>query len=119
MLKSYRKGVIALAAAVSFVAGAAQAGTHSVLIMDGGYFPEVIYVQPGDSIVFENMSASAHRLVGQGDAWTSGDISPEDSFEIVVDEQTPLSYSGRDSGGMEVEGALSFDPAPLQDAATD
>jgi plastocyanin len=105
VLNSYRKGLFACAASLVVAAGTAQAGTHSVTIFDGGYFPAVIHVLPGDSIVFENLSEGSHVLRGANAS----------TFHLVVQDETPLTYIGVNQNGSEVFGEISFQPAPLEE----
>lgn len=115
MLNSYRKGLFACAASLVVAAGTTQAGTHSVTIFDGGYFPAVIHVLPGDSIVFENLSEGSHVLRGANDSWTSGPIARASTFHLVVQDETPLTYIGVNQNGSEVFGEISFQPTPLEE----
>ena len=115
MLNSYRKGAFALAAAFSFVAGAAQAEQHTVLIVEGGYFPSVVYVQAGDSVTFENESGATHTIVGEEDVWTSGEINLDGSFTVDMTEEVPLMFSGNGADGLETLGEFSYDEPPLAD----
>lgn len=113
MIKS--KGAIALAAAIGMMTGAAQAANHTVMIVDGGYFPEIVYVAPGDNIVFENWSEAEHVVSGPVGSWASDPIAISGQFMLSVDETTPMTYSGLDIGGIEISGAISFDAPPLAD----
>ena len=124
MLTIYRKGIAAgvLAAAV-FASGALQAqdtsiqpmtsyqinGFHTIMIVDGGYFPALTFVQPGEKVRFENQSATQHVVTGDGDAWTSGPIADMGTYTIEVKEDTPLVFSGIAADGMRVMGEFSFE----------
>ena len=131
MLYTFRKGACALAAAAMFAGTAAQAETHSVLIVDGGFFPTVVYVQPGDQIEFTNNSESVQVITGASDSWTSGEIDLDGSFLLSVDEEMPQNYvavivdgtadagegDGDDDmgneGALELHGEFTFEPAPI------
>lgn len=97
MLKSYRTGALALAAAVTFSASAVQAEDHTVLIVDGSYFPPVTIASMGDNIIFINESGSTHELTGAGDSWTSGQIGASGSFRLEITEEVPATFTGSGS----------------------
>ena len=115
MLTNKRKGVLALAAAMGMMTGAAHAANHTVMIVDGGYFPELIYVTPGDNITFENWSEAEHTVSGPEGTWASDPIAVDGQFMLQVDETTPLTYNGLDISGLEISGAISFDAPPQVD----
>jgi plastocyanin len=106
---NFRVGACALAAALTLAAPAVRADTYSVLIVEGAYFPPMIFAQPGDTLVFENRSGAAHTVSGPEESWTSGAIAPEGSYALNVTEETPLSFSGAWAEGDMIEGAISFD----------
>ena len=112
MLKYSRKGVFAVATALSFAAGAAQAEEHVVLIVDGSYFPSVVYANPGESIMFRNNSDASHTVNGPAESWTSGAIGSEATFILNIEEDTPPTFSGLGSDGTEAEGEIIFAEAP-------
>ncbi len=96
MLISYRTGVCALAAALSFSAGAASADNVEVLINDGSYFPSVIYANKGDNIIFRNVSDAVHVINGPEESWTSGNIAPEATYRLNLTHATPLTFASED-----------------------
>ena len=121
MRATIRLGACALA---TLLAGAVQAQTHTVLIMDGSYFPSIVYAQTGDTLVFTNLSSDAHTVSGPDDTWTSGPIAVDGSYQLDLTETTPLTFGGTgrtdadaEGGSAEIEmaGEISYDPAPLQD----
>lgn len=130
MLNSCRKGFYIIAAAACLGGGAAMAqGTsapamdHSVVIIDGAYFPALIYAQVGDSLVFENASSGVHIIEGPADSWTSGPIPVNGTFTLTLDETTPLVFSASadtegdslEDGDVVIEqiGEITYDPAPF------
>lgn len=114
MLNYSRKGVFAVAAAFSFLAGAAQAEDHVVLIVDGSYFPSVVYASPGESITFRNNSDASHTVNGAQDSWTSGVISTEAIFTLNIQQDTPPTFYGLGSDGTQAEGEIIFAEAPTE-----
>lgn len=113
MLKSSRKGAVALATVLSFVAGAAQAETHVVTIFEGGYFPDVIYIEDGDNVRFQNESGDVHTITGADGNWTSDEIQSGASFVLNLEEDTTLNYSGLGVDGLDMSGEISYDEPPL------
>lgn len=115
MLTTYRKGACVLAAALSVMAGAAHAKNHTVLIVDGGYFPAVTYADVGDIIRFENASSASHEVGDPNQTWTSGDIAVDADYSLTIQENTPLEFTGMGADGLQVNGSISFDAPPLAD----
>ncbi len=132
MLKSFSKGLSAAALATIFTASAAQADNHTVLIMDGGFFPAVTYTKPGDNVIFTNNSASALKLAGADSSWVSESISVDSTYTLNVTGSTSLDFVALDNDAavtgdegesdaeyinlddVIMEGALSFNDAPLE-----
>ena len=131
MLNSFRKGAFAFAAAATMIGSAAQAETHSVLIMDGGFFPPIVYVQPGDDIEFTNSSDAVQTIFGAAESWTSGEIDIDGTFVLSLNDEMPQSFvativdgeadagegDGDDDVGneeaLELHGEFTFEPAPI------
>ncbi len=59
--------VLATTLAVLPLAASAQSTEHRVRIEKRGYFPQVIHVQPGDTIRFVNKSGNWARLYSEND----------------------------------------------------
>lgn len=87
----------ACALAVSVLGQCATASeTHEVLIVDGAYFPNLIFAQDGDSILFVNSSSDIHEVKAVDDSWTSGVISVGDSYTLELSDQTQLLFTATD-----------------------
>ncbi len=115
MLNSFRNGVCAFAAAASFLfATGAQAEEHVVLIVDGAYFPPLVYVSAGDSLVFLNHSAATAEVIGAEEAWTSGPIGVDASFTLPITEEMPATFSSPAVDDTTFEGAITFDAPPVE-----
>ncbi|MGJ8627659.1 MAG: cupredoxin domain-containing protein [Sulfitobacter sp.] len=112
MLKTLNKGVCALAVAASFMAAPAMAEDHSVLIMDGGYFPSIIYVNHGDSIIFTNQSDNEHTLSGPEESWVSEPIPANGTYQLNITDQMAPTFSGLDSAGELMEGSYTYEAPP-------
>ena len=120
MLNSIRKGGIALATVALFAATAAQAENHNVLIVDGAFFPEIVYVTEGDNVIFTNNSGNAQNVVSENSQWTTGSISIDGRYVLKVRDLVDLTFASLDADGnvmtdidgVAVAGALSFDAPP-------
>ncbi|MDF3415690.1 hypothetical protein HKX54_14550 [Sulfitobacter sp. M57] len=112
MLKYSRKSALAFASALSLLASTAQAEEHVVLVLDGSYFPSLVYASPGDTIVFQNDSDNSQTVSGPEGSWTSGPMSPDAEYSLQLEETTPLTFSGEGSDGEMAEGEISYASAP-------
>ncbi|MGJ8544396.1 MAG: hypothetical protein ACSHWZ_03055 [Sulfitobacter sp.] len=109
MLKKFNKGMLAIVAAASFIAAVpAKAETVDVLILETAYFPEVVFVSEGDTLVFTNQSGSEHTIMGQDDAWTTEAIAAGGSFSMPVSSELHQSFSGNDVDGVSMTATLDY-----------
>ena len=113
MLNIFHKGVCALAVATSFMATTAQAQNHTVLILDGGYFPAIVYVGRGDNIIFTNNSEAEHTMSGPEGTWVSEPITVDGTYVLNINNQLAPTYSGAGADDVLMEGSFSYEPAPL------
>lgn len=131
MLNYMSRGFCALALATTFSATAAQADNHTVLIMDGGFFPAVTYAKPGDNVIFTNNSETAVTLAASDSSWISEGVPVNATHVLNVSHSTYLDFVAvaevaavqGDEGEETVEyinlddvlmeGSLSFNDAPL------
>lgn len=119
MLISFRNGACALAAAMSFMGGAAHADNHVVLILEGGYFPAVTYARAGDNIVFRNESGATHKMQGPEGSWESGPIGLNAQYVLNLTVNTPLTFTEEVAEGEGMAGEVSYDEPPLADIITE
>ncbi len=112
MLEVFRKGTATLATALIFSAGIASAEDHSVIILDQAYFPAVIYVQPGDTVVFSNESGGEHTITAQNDAWTTGPIASGMAHQVLIETGMQSAFGGLAVDAVYMEGSLDFNPPP-------
>ena len=103
-----------LSAAVAALAIAAPlaAETHEILMLEGGYFPDITYVASGDTVNFVNGSNVAQATSAVGGSWTTGTLSENQSFSMTVTQGTTITAFSNPANA-EMVGSLSFDPAPL------
>ena len=112
MLTKFNKGVCALAVATSLMAAPAKADNHSVLIMNGGYFPSFIYVNRGDNIIFTNQSDNDHTLSGPENSWVSDPIPVNGTYLLNISNQMAMTFSGLDATGAVMEGSFTYEAPP-------
>ena len=120
MQMTFRKGLAALAAATVISATAAQAETHEVVILDGGYFPQKLYMNQGDTIRFVNETIGIHRIEGLSFAYiegeddvpglvetlavTEGDLGDGVTQQIVVGPNKTVLIAISDNSGLVYSG---------------
>ncbi|MEM6306219.1 MAG: hypothetical protein AAF744_15995 [Pseudomonadota bacterium] len=132
MLKSNRMWLSATALFASLAATSAQADNHTVLVMDGGFFPAVTYTGPGDNVIFTNNSEGPVILSAHDQSWQSETIDIDATFVLNIKANTSLDFVALEatsgSAGEEgeydaeyialddvlMEGALSFNEPPLE-----
>lgn len=113
------KRAISLVATVAAltVASAAAAKEHTILILPDTYFPQVTYLDTGDSIRFVNVSGVQQNIVSADSAWTIGPIPAEGEAILEVDDVIEKTFFNQDAvdaeGNMIVQGEISFETAPL------
>lgn len=128
----------AAALALAVWALPAQAAEHEVLILAGGFYPEITYVQPGDSVTFVNTDQRPRRVFGdrydfvspkikQNESWTLGIVANmrndyfAKSFNVNATD-TPVGEGSvtaqqeadvNDAGNV-MRGVLSYAPPPAE-----
>ncbi|WP_299732458.1 hypothetical protein [uncultured Tateyamaria sp.] len=108
--------IVATVAALS-VASAAAATEHTILILPDAYFPQITYVDNGDSVRFVNVSGAEHNIIAQDSSWEIGPIADQGEAVLSVNSVTERSFFNKDATGEDgtyiVQGDISFDTAPL------
>jgi len=92
---------MALAAllALPATAGLAQGVTHTVIVERYGFFPQPVYVQPGDTIVFENRAPNWTRIWSEDSNDNMGGYSFNDPCDTLdPDGDNQPEYSGARDG---------------------
>ncbi len=90
-----------------------QAEQHEILLVEGGFFPEITYLSAGDTILFINMTDVAENVVATDASWSTTQISSEQTDSVVVTEDMVLTFEYDEGSDDPKTGSLSFDPAPL------
>jgi plastocyanin len=100
--KIFMRAAIA-AVALSGTAGSASAEEYHILMMDYAFFPEVSYVEPGDVIIFENISGSTRSVVAEDATWIVADLADGSTASLTILEDMPNAYLSLVPGGSEDE----------------
>ena len=108
--------VVAAMATLS-IGSAAVAAEHEILILADGYFPQITYLNPGDTVHFFNDTGTSQSIISKNDSWTLGPIEPNATETMVIEQDVQKTYynaalTGED-GVYSVEGGMSFGVAPL------
>jgi plastocyanin len=123
----------AAALAFGMVTAGVQAAEHEVAIIDGAFYPEITYVQPGDTVLVYNADEVPRRVFGDEFTFISPKLMTEDAFTVTIVEDMPNEYYGKTgSGDIDVDtdqsaasqaqtdeddnpmrGVFSFAPPPL------
>lgn len=112
--KTSTLAIAALMTSASFAA----AEEHVIFYLGDAFFPEVTYVDAGDTIRFLNSSTSTMNIVSQDSEWAVGPVAVDASEAISVSSGMKVKFFDADSldgeeGSTAVGGDLSFEPAPL------
>ncbi|UWR23221.1 hypothetical protein [Sulfitobacter sp. S190] len=120
MLNSFRAGAAVLAAATTLIASssmAREAQTHNILVFGTAYFPDITFVQPGDTLTFINEADVPHTVATGEEGWTTGEIPVAGAVSVLVEEDMQTTFSGVGEEEALLEGALDFNPPPVLDLA--
>ena len=84
---------------------------------EGAFYPEVTYVEPGDTVTFLNNTDLPEEATSGLETWKSGELAVNESYLLTVTADTKLTFSY--ASDPEKAGALSFDLPPLGDVTAD
>lgn len=129
----------AAALALGLISGSAYATEHEVAIVAGAFYPEITYVQPGDTVVIYNADDEPRKVFGDAFHFVTPNLHTGEEYTLTVTEGMPNEYFGKsfaddDSGesfgegvtdaeqiadsdedGKKMRGVLSFAPPPLDE----
>lgn len=109
----FKPVLLSLAVVASGFASSAAAETRYVIFVDGGFYPEITYLDPGDIVTFTNEAEIALTAEATDQSWSTGSLPQNSSYSLPITETTVLTYSV--AGDPEKAASFSFDLAPLSD----
>lgn len=112
-----KPALFALTFAAANLATAADAANLDIIFEDGGFYPEITYLQPGDTATIYNGTTTDVVVEATDQSWTSGTLIEEASFVLTMSDSTVLTYTVSDN--VDIAGFLSFAPAPLSGLTSD
>ena len=105
MLSKFILRAAITAAALTCTTGSVSAEQYRVIITDFAVFPEVSYVQPGDTIIFENNSGVTRYAGTINQEWETEDIVEGQELAVLIEEGTPNEFYLRHTDTRGGEGA--------------
>ncbi|MCX7567053.1 hypothetical protein OS189_11940 [Sulfitobacter sp. F26169L] len=122
MLSKFIMRAAISAAALSGTAGFASAEQYHVLMMDYAFFPEISYVEPGDIVVFENISGNTRTIAADDGSWVVQGLANGATATLTIEENMPNQYLSlvpggpedevNEDGNVQVVGTLNFSGNP-------
>jgi len=113
------KRAISIVATIATLSAAttAAAAELTVLILPDAYFPEITYLNSGDTVRFINQSGVEQSIISENAAWELGPIPDQGEVTMVIDGGVEKSFYNKDmtdeNGAYLVGGEVSFSTAPL------
>lgn len=86
MLNKILMGAAVSAAALTATAGSTAAENYQILMMDYAFFPEISYVQPGDTVTFVNMSGITRVIEAKNGSWSTPEIADGGEATISIEQ---------------------------------
>ena len=109
----FKPVLFSLAVAATSFASSVAADTLEVIFVDGGFYPEVTYLDAGDIVTFTNETEATLTAEATDQSWSTGALMQNASYSLAITSATVLTYSV--AGEPEKSGSLSFEMAPLTD----
>ena len=110
------KHVFASAFFAAIASSPALSEQHMVIVTGFSFFPETVYVQPGDTVLFINKSGEIQTVTARDGSWRVGPIANEDEAVLTINTDTVLDYRGHSTSQTEADpigASLSFETPPL------
>lgn len=101
---------IAFGTVLAVLAQSAAAEEKLVFITENGFFPEIIYMDDGDTLTFVNDDNEAHKISGEDGEWETTVVNVAQSQSITVWQgMKNRYYSDRPDHD---SGVITFAPDP-------
>lgn len=107
----FTKAAYVVALTGALFGGAAFAEQHEVEFVEGGFFPPIVYLSAGDTVVFTNYTENTQKVQAADLSWHSGYLGVNSSYVLSVSQYTQLNF--HNAYDTEKTGELSFTAAPL------
>ncbi|WP_298858010.1 hypothetical protein [uncultured Sulfitobacter sp.] len=127
MLSKFFLRAAVTAAALTCTTGSASAEEYRILMMDYAFFPEINYVQPGDTVIFENASGEMRDVAAEDGSWIIAGMADGSETAMSIVAGMPNRFQSLvpggegdevdENGNVAVVGILNFSgqPAGVQD----
>lgn len=114
-----KRAISILATSVAVLtASAAAAAEHTILILPDAYFPQVTYLESGDTVRFVNVSGGSKNIISKNGSWELGPIQDQQEVTMEIIEGVQKTFYDADNktpeGEYVIEGRMTFSIAPLQ-----
>ena len=86
MLNKFFMRAAVTAAALTCTTGSASAEEFRILMMDHAFFPEISYVQPGDTVIFANDSGEARDIIAEDGSWEILAVANGTEVQLKVEQ---------------------------------
>jgi plastocyanin len=108
--------VVAVVTALT-TATSTLAAERTILILEDAYFPQITYLDEGDTVQFMNISGVSQNIIAKNGSWELGPIGDESQVTIVVEPGMQKTFYNKDltdeAGEYLVEGNMSLAPPPI------
>lgn len=95
MLSKFFLRAAVTAAALTCTTGSASAEEFRIMMMETAFFPDVSYVQPGDTVTFVNMSGTTRTIQALNNDWAIADMPDGAETAITVSQGWKSQYLSR------------------------
>lgn len=83
------------AIALACTAGSVSADNFRIIITDFAVFPDVSYVQRGDTVIFENNSGVARIIGSRNSRWVTPEVAAGGEIAVFIGDDAPNEYFAR------------------------
>lgn len=92
---------------------------HTVFIVGDAFFPTEVHASPGDELKFYNLRSSSIRVAADDDSWTSDYMSKDESWSLILQENTELQFRKKSYGYSYMQGEVFLEDPPASVAYAD
>lgn len=108
-----RKTTALALAAFLGTASPALAEEHIVMMFGDGFFPEILYIDEGDTVRFVNATEEMQVATATDDSWTTGSLGIEgEAVLTIIPGMQQVFFANSNTS---ITGTVFFGEAPLSD----